>query len=56
MASWNREQAATTRLLANNFEDTKWKTSALKNAYALLSKRRFGMHAPDAVLPNFTFD
>ncbi|KAF3766018.1 hypothetical protein M406DRAFT_60533 [Cryphonectria parasitica EP155] len=41
MASWNREQVATQRLLANNFEDPKWKTSALKNAYALLSKRRF---------------
>ncbi|KKY32142.1 putative regulator of v-atpase in vacuolar membrane protein [Diaporthe ampelina] len=36
MASWNREQAGTQRLLANNFEDPKWKTSALKNAYALL--------------------
>ncbi|KAI1435612.1 RAVE protein 1 C terminal-domain-containing protein [Xylaria sp. CBS 124048] len=41
MASWNREQAATQKLLANNFEDPKWKTTALKNAYALLSKRRF---------------
>lgn len=44
MASWNREQGATSKLLANNFEDPKWKTSALKNAYALLSKRRFGKH------------
>lgn len=42
MASWNREQGATQRLLANNFDDPKWKTTALKNAYALLSKRRFG--------------
>ncbi|KAI0547351.1 WD repeat domain-containing protein [Xylaria curta] len=41
MATWNREQGATQRLLANNFEDPKWKTTALKNAYALLSKRRF---------------
>ncbi|KAI2625470.1 RAVE protein 1 C terminal-domain-containing protein [Xylaria nigripes] len=41
MASWNREQAATQRLLANNFNDPKWNTAALKNAYALLSKRRF---------------
>ncbi|KAI1162643.1 WD repeat domain-containing protein [Nemania serpens] len=41
MASWNREQGATQRLLANNFEHPKWKTTALKNAYALLSKRRF---------------
>ena len=42
MASWNREQAATVRLLANNFQDKKWKTAALKNAYALLGKRRHG--------------
>lgn len=42
MANWNKEQAATQRLLANSFEDPKWKTTALKNAYALLSKRRFG--------------
>ncbi|OTB04577.1 hypothetical protein M426DRAFT_320691 [Hypoxylon sp. CI-4A] len=41
MASWNKEQGATQRLLANNFNDPKWKTTALKNAYALLSKRRF---------------
>ncbi len=46
MASWNKEQAATQRLLANNFEDPKWRTTALKNAYALLSKRRFGMIPP----------
>lgn len=45
MASWNREQAATQRLLANNFEDPKWRTAALKNAYALMSKRRFGQFA-----------
>ncbi|OAA55964.1 WD repeat protein [Niveomyces insectorum RCEF 264] len=41
MASWNREQRATQRLLANNFDEPKWKTAALKNAYALMSKRRF---------------
>lgn len=41
MASWNREQGATQRLLANNFHDPRWKTAALKNAYALLSRRRF---------------
>lgn len=43
MASWNKEQAATLRLLANNFADQRWKTAALKNAYALLGRRRFGM-------------
>lgn len=49
MASWNREQAATLKLLANNFEEPRWKTSALKNAYALMSRRRFG-RSPE--LPN----
>lgn len=42
MASWHREQGATQRLLANNFSDARWKTAALKNAYALLGKRRYG--------------
>ncbi|OLN95328.1 Regulator of V-ATPase in vacuolar membrane protein 1, partial [Colletotrichum chlorophyti] len=41
MAHGNKEQAATQRLLANNFDEPKWRTTALKNAYALLSKRRF---------------
>ncbi|KAM7206227.1 RAVE protein 1 C terminal domain containing protein [Rhypophila sp. PSN 637] len=45
MASWNKEQGATQRFLANNFEDPKWKTAALKNAYALMSKRRFAYAA-----------
>ena len=38
---YSREQAATLKLLANNFSEHRWKTSARKNAYALLSKRRF---------------
>jgi len=42
MATWNKEQAATIKLLSNNFQDPKWQTTALKNAYALMSKRRFG--------------
>jgi len=45
MASWHREQGATQRLLANNFNDPRWKTAALKNAYALLGKRRYGKHS-----------
>lgn len=45
MASWNREQKATQRLLSNNFDDPKWKTAAQKNAFALLSKRRFAYSA-----------
>jgi hypothetical protein len=42
--TWNREQAATSRLLSNNFQDKKWKTAALKNAYALLGKHRHGLN------------
>jgi hypothetical protein len=50
MAAWNREQSATIRLLSNNFQDQKWKTAAMKNAYALLGKRRHGKctHAESA--------
>lgn len=45
MAGWNREQASTQRLLSNNFQEARWKTVALKNAYALLGKRRFAYAA-----------
>ncbi|KAL6159202.1 regulator of (H+)-ATPase in vacuolar membrane [Exserohilum turcicum] len=41
MATWSREQAATHRLLSNNFNEERWKTAALKNAYALMGRRRF---------------
>jgi hypothetical protein len=41
MATWSREQHATHRLLSNNFNEERWKTAALKNAYALMGKRRF---------------
>ena len=41
MAGWNREQSGTQRLLRNDFTEARWKTAALKNAYALLGKRRF---------------
>ncbi|KAF2260540.1 hypothetical protein CC78DRAFT_536306 [Lojkania enalia] len=41
MATWSREQTATHRLLSNNFQEERWKTAALKNAYALMGKRRF---------------
>ena len=38
---YSKEQSATMKLLANNFTENRWKTTARKNAYALLSKRRF---------------
>ncbi|KAL5596500.1 hypothetical protein BROUX41_006726 [Berkeleyomyces rouxiae] len=41
VASGNKEQAPTQKMLANNFDEPRWRTVAMKNAYALLSKRRF---------------
>ena len=41
MATWSREQGVTHRLLSNNFNEDRWKTAALKNAYALMGRRRF---------------
>lgn len=40
MAHWHREQRATHKMLQNDFSDPRWRTAALKNAYALLGKRR----------------
>ncbi|KAH7146567.1 RAVE protein 1 C terminal-domain-containing protein [Dactylonectria macrodidyma] len=56
MANWNKEQGATQRLLSNNFEDPKWRTTALKNAYALLSKRRFEYAAAFFLLADHLHD
>ncbi|WXC50044.1 hypothetical protein QX201_009718 [Fusarium graminearum] len=56
MANWNKEQAATHRLLANNFEDPKWRSAALKNAYALLSRRRFEYAAAFFLLADHLHD
>ena len=42
-AAWHREQAVMLKFLANDFSQAKWKTTAMKNAYALLGKQRFGM-------------
>lgn len=42
MASWHPEQRATHKFLSNDFNDLKWQMAAQKNAYALLSKRRYG--------------
>jgi len=36
-----RERENTMKLLAHDFREQRWKSTALKNAYALLSKRRF---------------
>ncbi|KAI4155167.1 MAG: hypothetical protein LQ340_001181 [Diploschistes diacapsis] len=41
MATWHREQSTTQKFLSNNFNEQRWQTSARKNAYALMGKRRF---------------
>jgi hypothetical protein len=42
-AAWHKEQAVMLKFLSNDFTEPRWRTAALKNAYALLSKRRFGL-------------
>nr|XP_019048640.1 WD-repeat protein [Kwoniella bestiolae CBS 10118]OCF27570.1 WD-repeat protein [Kwoniella bestiolae CBS 10118] len=40
-APGHKEQTLMLKFLANDFEQERWKTAALKNAYALLSKQRY---------------
>ncbi|GBE78251.1 hypothetical protein SCP_0111340 [Sparassis crispa] len=40
-AAWHREQNVMLKFLNNDFTQPRWQTAALKNAFALLSKRRF---------------
>ncbi|KAJ6509386.1 RAVE protein 1 C terminal-domain-containing protein, partial [Mycena vitilis] len=40
-SAWHKEQPLMLKFLANDFSEPRWRTAALKNAYALLSKRRF---------------
>lgn len=41
-AAWHNDQTIMLKFLANDFTHPRWKTAALKNAYALLGKQRFG--------------
>lgn len=41
-AAWHKEQAAMLKFLSHDFTEARWRTAALKNAFALLGKRRFG--------------
>jgi hypothetical protein len=41
-AAWHREQSMMLKFLSNDFTDTRWRTAAMKNAYALLAKQRWG--------------
>ncbi|TCD69890.1 regulator of (H+)-ATPase in vacuolar membrane [Steccherinum ochraceum] len=40
-AAGHKEQSLMLKFLNNDFTEPRWRTAALKNAYALLSKRRF---------------
>ncbi|KAF9076123.1 RAVE protein 1 C terminal-domain-containing protein [Rhodocollybia butyracea] len=40
-AAWHKEQSAMLRFLSNDFTQARWRTAALKNAFALLAKQRF---------------
>ncbi|KAI0361166.1 WD repeat-containing protein [Trametes cingulata] len=40
-AAWHKEQQLMLKFLNNDFKEPRWRTAALKNAFALLSKRRF---------------
>jgi len=42
-AAWHSEQNAMLKFLANDFTTDRWRTAALKNAFALLGKQRFGI-------------
>jgi hypothetical protein len=41
-AAWHKEQAMMLKFLSNDFSEPRWATAALKNAFALLSKQRYG--------------
>lgn len=43
-AAWHKEQAIMLNFLSNDFSQPRWRTAALKNAYALLAKQRFGKY------------
>ena len=51
-----REKENTMKLLSNDFNEPRWKASALKNAYALLSKRRFQYAAAFFLLGDSLWD
>lgn len=41
-AAWHPEQQVMLKFLSNDFDTHRWRTAALKNAFALMSKQRFG--------------
>ncbi|THH06398.1 hypothetical protein EW145_g4114 [Phellinidium pouzarii] len=49
-AAWHKEQAMMVKFLSNDFNQPRWRTAALKNAFALLSKQRFDYAAAFFIL------
>jgi hypothetical protein len=43
VSSGHPEQQSMLKFLSNNFNEERWKTAAVKNAFALLGKQRYGM-------------
>jgi hypothetical protein len=41
-AVWHQDHALMVKFLSNDFTESRWRTAALKNAFALLGKQRFG--------------
>ena len=42
LANTHAEQAVMLKFLPNNFDEERWRSAALKNAFALLGKQRYG--------------
>ncbi len=42
LANGHPDQQVMVKLLSNDFEQERWKTAAMKNAFALLGKQRYG--------------
>ncbi|CAE6540684.1 unnamed protein product [Rhizoctonia solani] len=40
-AAWHKDHALMVKFLSNDFAEPRWRTAALKNAFALLGKQRF---------------
>lgn len=44
-AGWHKEHSAMVKFLSHDFRESRWRTAASKNAYALLAKQRYGMNS-----------
>ena len=53
-ATFHKERNVMMKFLMNDFEEPRWKSAAMKNAYALMGKHRYGevlraAHVPSLV-------